>query len=461
MRERNVGPVADSVVELIGGTPLIRLNRVTAGLRPRVYAKLEFFNPGGSVKDRIGLEMLLDAERRGIIRPGDTIVEPTSGNTGMGLVMAAILRGYRMVFTVPDKMSRDKVDLLRAFGAKVRVTPSKLPPDHPQSYVEVARKIVRETPRAYMLNQYQNRANPRAHYRTTGPEIWEQTGGKVDVLVAGAGTGGTISGAGRYLKKKKPGLTVVAADPEGSILAGLHGGKKTTARPYKVEGIGEDFLPGTFDMKVIDRFVTVSDKEAFLMARRLAREEGILAGGSSGAAVFAALKVAMKLGKDKTVVVILPDTGRNYLNKIFSDDWMAEQGFIRRKGKRVSVVQLLESKPRELRGVVSVSPDDVLSDAVAKLAEYEISQVPVVHDGIQVGSLTASSIVRSVGAEGGSLAAKVEDVMEGPLPTVDKSTRLLDPSKLLGESGALAVADGPKVVGVLTAIDVIRYLAKS
>ena len=451
--------VAENIADLIGDTPLVRLNRVTRGIRPKVYAKLEYFNPGGSVKDRIGLAMLLDAERRGIIRPGYTIVEPTSGNTGMGLAMVAMLRGYKILFTVPDKMSRDKIDLLKAFGAKVRVTPSKVPPGHPANYVEVAKRITRETPRSFMPNQYENSANPTAHYKTTGPEIWEQTGGKVDVLVAGVGTGGTISGTGRYLKKKKPGLKVVAADPVGSILASEFKGRREKARPYKVEGIGEDFLPGTLDMAVIDEFVPVSDKDAFLMTRRLAREEGIFAGGSSGAAVFAALKVSKTLGKNETVVVILPDTGRSYINKIYNDDWMAEEGFIQAEGERVSVNDVLASKREDLRLVIGVSPNDTLSEAISKLTEYDISQLPVIQDGVQVGSITVSSVIKKVGGKGGSLKSKVEDVMEAPLPTVDRRTRLLDPSKLLKERNALVVVDGPQVVGILTTIDVINYLA--
>jgi cystathionine beta-synthase len=451
--------VAENMVELIGGTPMVRLGRVTKGLKADVWGKLEFFNPGGSIKDRIGLAMILEAERKGVIKPGYTIVEPTSGNTGMGLAMAAVLRGYKIIFTVPDKMSRDKIDLLRAFGAKVRVTPSKVPPGHPANFVEVAKRIARETPNSFLPNQYVNQANPDAHYKTTGPEIWEQTNGKVDVLVAGVGTGGTITGTGRYLKEMNPNVRVVAADPHGSILSSVFKGKKGAARPYKVEGIGEDFLPATLDMSVIDEFVEVSDRDAFLTARRLAREEGILAGGSSGAAVHAALVVAKRLKEKKTIVVILPDTGRSYINKVYNDDWMAEEGFIKAKGARVSVNDVLESKPKGLRLVISVRPDDRLSAAISKLTEYDISQLPVVEDGAQVGSITVSSVVKLVGK--GALPGKtrVEDVMEAPLPTVDRKTKLLDPAKLLRERNALVVVDGHRVVGVLTTIDVVNYLA--
>jgi cystathionine beta-synthase len=457
----NVAQVAQNMVDLIGETPLVRLNRVTRGTKAKVYAKLEFFNPGGSVKDRVGLQMLLDAERKGIIRPGYTIVEPTSGNTGMGLALVAIRRGYKIIFTVPDKMSRDKIDLLRAMGARVRVTPSKVPAGHAASYVEVAKRIARETEHAYMPNQYENPSNPRAHYRTTGPEIWKQTRGKIDVLVAGVGTGGTISGTGRFLKKKNPRIRVVGADPEGSILASEFRGKKTEARPYKLEGIGEDFVPGTLDMEVIDEFVTVSDREAFLMTRRLAREEGILAGGSSGAAVVAALRTARKLGRDKAVVVILPDTGRSYLNRVYNDEWMAEEGFISARGERVSVEDMLNSKPEGLRLVIGVSPDDPLSLAISKLTEFDVSQLPVIQDGIQVGSITVSSIIAKIESKEASLDTRLEDVMEAPLTTVDMKTELLDPARLLRERNALVVVDGPKVVGILTTIDVINYIASS
>ena len=452
--------VAENIVELIGETPLVRLNRVAQRLNPTIYAKLEFFNPGGSVKDRIGLSMILDAERRGLIKPGYTIIEPTSGNTGMGIAMTAILRGYKVIFTVPDKMSRDKIDLLRAFGAKVRVTPSKAPPGHPANYMEVAKRIASKTPNSFIPNQYDNRANPDAHYRTTGPEIWEQTKGKIGVLVAGVGTGGTITGAGRFLKEKNPKIRVVAADPEGSILASTFRGNKSKARPYKVEGIGEDFVPSALDMKVIDEFVTVTDRDAFLTARRLAREEGILAGGSSGAAVWAALQVAKRLKKGDLMVVILPDTGRTYINKMYNDEWMAEEGFIKATGDRVSVGEILMSKPGSLQRVISVAPDETLSQAIKKLTEHGIQQVPVIQAGVQVGSMAASTAIKLIGRKEVKAETKVEDIMDAPLPSVDRRTELLNPAKLLRERNALIVMDGMKVVGVITTIDVVKYLAK-
>lgn len=451
---------AQTIVDLIGNTPMVRLRRVTAGFRPKIYAKLEFLNPGGSIKDRIALSMVLDAETKGLIRPGCTLVEPTSGNTGMGLAIVALARGYKTIFTVPDKMSRDKVDLLRALGAKVKVTPSNVSPDDPRGYVQLARRITKETPNAYMLNQYENPANPKAHYETTGPEIWRQTNGNVDVLVAGVGTGGTITGTARFLKEKNPDVKVVGVDPEGSILASAFRGASFTARPYKLEGIGEDFVPSTLDFGVIDEFVTVGDKEAFLMARRLATEEGILAGGSSGAAVHATLQVAENFGNDTAMVVILPDTGRTYLGKVYSDDWMAEQRYLRARGRRLAVSDILNSKTKSLRTVIAAEPRESLSGAIGKMTKYDLSQLPVVSGGVMVGSVAVASMVREISRRRSAKGIKVGDVMDPPLPTVEKSASILDPGSLLRERNALVVVEGGKVVGIITAIDVINYLAR-
>ena len=335
-RPRRIDYPASNILDLIGKTPILRLNKLTTANKCTLLAKLEFLNPGGSIKDRIGISMIEAAEKQGLIKPGWTIVEPTSGNTGLGLAMAAIAKGYKMIFTLPDKMSREKIDLLKAFGAKVIITPTAVAPDDPANYVRVAERITKETPNAFMPNQYFNESNPETHYRTTGPEIWEQTEGKVDVLVASMGTGGTISGIGRYLKEKNPRLRIVGVDPEGSMYHHEFYGTQGEIHSYKVEGIGEDFLPSTLNLKILDEVITVTDKDAFLTARELARKEGIFAGGSSGAAVFAALQVAKKL-TNQVVVVILPDTGRNYLNKIYSDDWMTKNGFLENKEQKVEV----------------------------------------------------------------------------------------------------------------------------
>jgi cystathionine beta-synthase len=320
--------VYDSILELVGNTPLVRLNKVSKDTPATILVKLESMNPGGSVKDRVGISMLEDAEKRGLLSPGATIIEPTSGNTGMGLAMCAAVRGYKMIFTMPDKMSEEKRNLLRAFGAKIVITPTAVAHDSPENYIQVAEKLNKETPNSFMPNQYRNPANPQVHYRTTGPEIWKQTEGHIDTFVCGVGTGGTITGTGRYLKERKKTIRIVGADPEGSIFYDRFHGHREEARTYKVEGIGEDFMPDTLDMSVIDDIVRVSDKEAFHMARRLAREEGILVGGSGGAAVSAGLKAAKNLDKGKIVVALLPDTGRNYLSKLFSDEWMRSQGML-------------------------------------------------------------------------------------------------------------------------------------
>ena len=320
--------VHKTILDVIGNTPLIRLNKVSQGLKPTILAKLENLNPGGSVKDRIGIAMVEQAEQTGLLKPGGTIIEPTSGNTGVGLAMVASVKGYKMIFVMPDKMSEEKRSILRAYGAKVVVTPTNVSPESPEHYTKVAERLARETPHSYMPNQYENRANPDAHYRTTGPEIWRQTEGRVDVFVCGIGTGGTITGTGRFLKEKRKSLKVVGADPEGSIFYPRFHREKEEPHQYKVEGIGEDFMPGTLDMSVVDDIIQVSDTDAFRMARRLAQEEGILVGGSGGTAAHAAVKVAEGLPKDKTIVTLLPDTGRNYLSKLFSDQWMREQGFL-------------------------------------------------------------------------------------------------------------------------------------
>jgi cystathionine beta-synthase len=320
--------ICNTILDAIGNTPLVRLNRVSEGLEAVVLCKLENLNPGGSVKDRIGIAMIHEAEKRGLLKPGGTIIEPTSGNTGTGLAMVACVKGYKMIFTMPDKMSEEKRSLLRAYGAQVVLTPTNVTTDSPEHYIRVAERLARETPNSYMPNQYVNTANPTAHYQTTGPEIWHQTGGKLDMFVCGMGTGGTITGTGRFLKEKEKAIRIVGVDPEGSIYHPRFHRKPEQPHQYKVEGIGEDFMPKTMDLTVVDEVIQISDRDAFDYARRLAREEGILVGGSGGAAACAALRVAEKMVKGQTIVTLLPDSGRNYLTKIFSDQWMKEQGFL-------------------------------------------------------------------------------------------------------------------------------------
>jgi cystathionine beta-synthase len=418
---------------------------------------LEFFNPGGSIKDRIGISMIDAAEKKGLIKPGDVIVEPTSGNTGMGLALVARARGYRTIFTMPDKMSKEKIALLRAFGAKVIVTPTAVSPDNPASYVKVAERIAKETPNAFMPNQYFNPANPEAHYKTTGPEIWEQTQGKIDVLVAGMGTGGTITGTARYLKERNPNVRVVGVDPEGSMFHHKFYGTKGEIHSYRVEGIGEDFMPSILDLKVVDEIITVTDREAFLTSRRMAQEEGIFAGGSSGAAMFAALQVAEKLSKDKIVVVILPDTGRNYLNKIYSDEWMTEYGYLDSKEERISIDDILKTKSSKI-ALISVSPDEELRLALRLMREYGISQLPVVKNGTQVGSIREISVMKKISHKEASCMNRINEVMDEPLKTVNKKDAILDPFTLLKEDHAVVVLDGGKVTDIITSTDVINYL---
>jgi cystathionine beta-synthase len=316
----------DSILDAVGNTPLVRLRKVYGGDSPKIYAKLEFMNPGGSVKDRIAVYLVAAAEKRHLLKKGGTIIEPTSGNTGVGLAILAAVRGYRTIFTMPDKVSEEKRALLAAYGAKIVVAPTDLPPSHPHHYVNVAKRLAKETPNSFMPNQYENLGNPRAHYETTGPEIWKQTGGKVDAFVAGVGTGGTISGAGRFLKEKKPSVLVVGVEPKGSIYGNLKHGTNDPPHPYLVEGIGEDFVPGTYDDKVVDDIITVSDARSIAMARRLATEEGILSGGSSGSAVAGAIELAQERTGLKLIVVVIPDSGRSYLSKIYNPKWLKAQG---------------------------------------------------------------------------------------------------------------------------------------
>jgi cystathionine beta-synthase len=449
----------DSVLETIGWTPLIRLGRVGAGIKTPIFGKAEYANPGGSVKDRIGLAIIENAEQRGDLKPGGTIVEGTSGNTGLGLVIAASLKGYRCVFTMPDKMSQEKVRLLKAYGAEVVITPTAVPPDHPDHYIVKAKQIVRETPGAVLADQFYNPVNPEAHYLTTGPEIWEQTGGKVTHFVAGAGTGGTVSGVGKYLKEKNPKVRVVAGDPIGSLYTHYHRTKSMgEGHPYKVEGIGGDKIPTTIWFDQIDEFRQVPDRTSFTMARRLAREEGILVGGSAGLNVWLAVEIARELDDPAAMVVtILADTGERYLSKVFSDEWMQENQML--EAPRVTVEQLLERRPATAPALVSVAPAAAVRQALNLMTTYGVSQIPVVENGESVGGLIEGTLMTRALAQPALLDRPVREVMEQPFPEVDAGA----PADRVGamltrESPATLVRKDGKLIGIVSRYDVLQQL---
>ncbi len=446
---------SESILDLVGHTPMVRLQKVARGVKPAILAKLEQLNPGGSVKDRIALTMIEDAERSGLLRPGGTIIEPTSGNTGHGLAMVAAIKGYNMVFVMPDKMSAEKISLLRAYGADVVVCPTNVERESPQSYYSVAERLSHEIPGAFQPNQYFNQRNPEAHYRTTGPEIWEQTEGRVDVFVAGMGTGGTISGVARYLKEKKPSVQIVGADPEGSIYSG-------PVHPYKVEGVGEDFMPGTMDIKLVDQVVQVNDKQSFVAARRLAREEGILVGGSSGMALHAALEVARDRGPDDVIVVLFPDTGRNYLSKFFNDEWMRQNGFLARLGA-VRIREVLAEHAQGMPPLVTVEASRTVGDAIDLMQRYGISQLPVTEDAnghLVVGTLQERTLLDRVYHDPSVVTTAVSTAMDAPLSQVGVDSSIDDAFEplLRGEQAVLVVESG-EPVAVITRSDLLEFVA--
>ncbi len=449
----------DSVLPTIGWTPLIRLQRIGAGIRTPIYGKAEYANPGGSVKDRIGLRIIEDAEARGELKPGGVIVEGTSGNTGVGLALAAALKGYRCIFTMPDKMSQEKVRLLKAYGAEVVITPTAVPPDHPDNYVNKAKQIVKDTPNAILANQFFNQVNPQAHYETTGPEIWTQTEGKVTHFVAGAGTGGTVSGAGKFLKEKNPRIKVIAGDPQGSLYAGYAKTRKLgDGYPYKVEGIGGDKIPGTIWFDCLDDFRQVPDREAFAMARRLAREEGILVGGSAGLNVALALEIARELDDPAAcVVTILCDTGERYLSKVFDDAWMQENQLL--EVPRITVEQLLQRRPATAPALVSVAPAAAVRQALNLMSTWGVSQIPVLENGQCVGGLTENVLMTRALATPTLLDRPVRETMDPPFPVVEASTPTdrLAPMFTRESPAALVQKDGA-LIGIVSRYDVLQQL---
>jgi cystathionine beta-synthase len=440
----------DTILDAVGHTPLVLLNRLTEGLQAKVAIKVEAQNPGGSVKDRVAMAMIAEAEQKGLLRPGGTIIEATAGNTGVGLAMVAAVKGYRCIFVLPDKMSAEKIALLRAYGADVVVTQTAVAPDSPESYNGVADRLSREIPGAWRPNQFTNLANPEVHYRTTGPEIWEQTRGKITVFVAGVGTGGTVSGVGKYLKERNPNVRVVGADPEGSILSG------GSPKPWKVEGIGEDFVPKTFRSEFVDDWERVSDAESFHVARDLARREGMLLGGSTGTNVAAALRYARRLGPGHLVVALGCDTGRNYLSKFFDDGWLSANKLSFAEAPTHSVGDLL--KKRGDRKLVTIAPDATAEQAIQLMEATGISQLPVMDGGKPVGSVQEVSLARILHDGKDPTQVAISDVMGRPLPVIDVRTHLDEAYRLLlaGYTGVLATSEG-QVVDIVTRIDLIHY----
>jgi cystathionine beta-synthase len=457
-----------TVLDLVGNTPIVRLDKLGADVAPTILAKLEYLNPGGSVKDRIGLAMIEAAEREGKLRPGGTIVEPTSGNTGVGLAIAAALKGYRCIFVMPDKMSQEKISMLRAYGAEVVITPTAVDHDSPESYYSVSSRLAEEIPGGFKPDQYSNMSNPEAHYQMTGPEIWEQTGGEIDAIVISVGTGGTISGVGRYFKERKPEVLIVGVDPEGSVYTAQG---ETDLHPYLVEGIGKDTWPETMDPDAVDEWIRVSDRDSFLTARRLAHEEGLLVGGSGGTTVWAALELAKRFGPEATILTMIPDSGRSYMSKFYDDNYMLEHGFVERREPLPTVEALLKSKRVEEAKVpelITISAHQKVGEAIDTMQRYSISQLPVVRDGQLdsladvIGSLQDRDLLDRVFKNPDALHEDVANAMQPPLAAVDVNDRLDQVfATLTGRTNAVVVARAGRPIGVLTRSDLLEYLAHS
>ncbi len=450
----------ENILSTIGRTPLVKLTRITKNAKPSVFAKVEYFNPGGSVKDRIGIGIIEEAEREGRLKPGGTIVESTSGNTGLGLAIAAAIKGYKCVFTMPDKMSIEKIRLLRAFGAEVIVTPTAVPHDSPESYTEVAKRVVRETPNSILANQYYNPKNPEAHYKTTGPEIWEQTGGQIDHFVCGIGTGGTISGVGRFLKEQNPKIKIVGIDPKGSVLREYFYTKKFSPvfKTYKVEGIGQDYVPGVLQFQFVDEVIEVTDKESFITARRLTREEGLFVGGSAGTAMAGAMKYIEQLNEKEVVVVLLPDTGERYLSKIYNDDWMRENRYL--VPERITVRYVLQGK-KGVPELVSIDPVTTVRKALDLLGEHNVSQLPVLDRGTSVGSVEESDLMSAVLQNPNLFDSPVKSLMNSAFPQVEADEPINEAIRYLSKKHpAVLVKEGDAVMGIVTRFDVIEYMSR-
>lgn len=451
-----------NILQTIGATPLVKLNKVVDGARGLILAKVEYFNPGGSVKDRIGLSIIEQAEREGRLKPGGTIVESTSGNTGMGLALVAAVKGYKTVFTLPDKMSMEKIRLLRAMGAEVIVTPTAVPHESPESYTEVAKRIVRETPNSILADQYYNPKNPESHYLTTGPEIWEATDGQIDYFVCGVGTGGTITGAGKYLKEKNPAIKVIGIDPKGSALREFFYTKQITPllKTYKVEGIGQDYVPGVLNFDYVDEMIEVTDKESFLMTRRLAKQEGLMVGGSAGTAVAGMMKVATRFEDSDVIVVLLPDSGERYLSKIYNDDWMRENGFL--VPEKITARYVLDTKRKKIDDLVALDPSATIRKALELMRDHDVSQMPVLDRGTSVGGVTDHELMTSVMDKPDIVDSPVGTLMRPPFPMAHAATLIDEVIALLKskKNPAVLIEEGGKIIGILSRYDLIEFMER-